>query len=594
MTSLKPLNSSSGASKWAYLLLKIQLWLHLGFRQRTFVFAVMIGVLGALAAHAFKVSVDWIHWGLTRFHSGNIQTFLEMDWKQRLLVPTVGSLLAGLMAVIGKKLDSRKATDYMEALTLGNGDIPFRPNFMRSLAAAFSIGSGVSIGREGPLVQMASMVGSILGRIFKEPPSRLRLLVACGASAGVAAAYNAPIGGALFVAEIIIGSLTMESFGPLLISSMTAVLTIRVLEPSAVRFFNATDFSVDPVSIFYLALLGVICGVLAPLYLQILRGGKQVFKPLKIPLPIKLMIGGAIFGCIAIWVPQVAGNGQSAIRSMLDGQFTWQMIGIIGIMKILAVTVVFGSGAVGGVFTPSMLVGAVSGYLWITLLNKLGIANMPPELGLIVGMSAFLSGAIHAPVMAIFMVFEMTLNPSLILPLISGAVVAYFVSKSFGVEGLYAASLRSGPRSVFDKDLSELRIRDILRPIPVNITPTSSFGQIANLFLRSGEEIVPVIDENKRLAGVVELQHIRPFLKDKELADSVITRDVMHQQCPVLEGNMDLPAALRLFSHNTREVLPVCEEDTGVLMGVISKSDLYLIISELTRREGVRQRDEDA
>src|ERR1019366_8437237 len=249
----------------------------------------------------------------------------------------------------------------MEAVVLVNGVIRVRATIVKSLSSLVTISSGGSIGREGPMVQLASMLGSLLGLRGKFSPARLRLLVACGAAAGIACAYNAPMTGAFFVAEIVLGSIAMESIGPLIVTSVVAtVIASQFLGAQPV--YRMPNFgSVPNWQLIAHALLGVFAGLCAPLFLLLLRGGESVFSRMPMPVFLKLGLGGLIVGAISIWEPGVWGNGYGVVENVLNNPWTWQALMTILVLKVLATVATTGSGAVGGVFTPTLFCGAVLG-----------------------------------------------------------------------------------------------------------------------------------------------------------------------------------------------------------------------------------------
>ena len=222
------------------LLLRLKFWvvehLRLSERQLTLIWAALIGVLGALASESFRKASELLHYVATGSSSGIISSFAKLPWWQRLTVPTVGGLLAGLTLWFGNRLFAsvrqKTTTDYMEAIVVGSGIISVRASIVKSVSALFSISTGTSIGREGPLVQLSSLVASIVGRIRKMPIPQRRHLVACGAAAGIACAYKAPIAASLFVAEIILGTVVVESLGPLILASVVAAFVSQFLSGS--------------------------------------------------------------------------------------------------------------------------------------------------------------------------------------------------------------------------------------------------------------------------------------------------------------------------------------------------------------------------
>ena len=236
-------------------------------------------------------------------------------------MPAVGGALAGVVLVYGQKITRfQSSTDYMEAIAIGSGTVPTRATLVKSVAALFSIGSGGSIGREGPMVQLAALVASRLGRWRKFTPPQLRLLVACGAAAGIASAYNAPIAGSFFVAEIILGTIAMESLGPLVISAVAATLTLHVFTSAHVLYKVPSFGEVSPWEMGPYVVLGLISGATAPFFLNSLRQAERFFIALKLPVVARLALGGLLVGVIAINVPRVCGNGYSVVVEILSGK----------------------------------------------------------------------------------------------------------------------------------------------------------------------------------------------------------------------------------------------------------------------------------
>nr|MBP7482805.1 chloride channel protein [Lacunisphaera sp.] len=287
-------------------LLRWRLWIIEKLRpspwQETLFWAAGAGVLGALASLAFRGGIDLIHYFLTGTAEGMVDSFRDLEWWQRLAIPATGGLMAGLVLLFGKRLhQGQSSTDYMEAILIGSGKLPFRATVVKSTAAMFSIASGGSIGREGPMVQLSSVVASWLGRRGRLSAPQLRLLVACGAAAGIASAYNAPIAGSFFVAEIILGTIAMESLGPLAVAAVAATLTIRTLS-DAHTLYAVPSFTMHSLwEIGPFIMLGLIAGTVAPIFLRSLRTVEGWFARTQLPLPVRLMLGGLIVGALAVW-----------------------------------------------------------------------------------------------------------------------------------------------------------------------------------------------------------------------------------------------------------------------------------------------------
>lgn len=553
--------------------------------QVMLLWAAAAGFLGALVSIVFLTLTENIHGWFGSPSLGIVGSMQRLPWWACLLVPTAGGALAGTVLMFGQRLTrAQSSTDYMEAIAIGTGHLPTRASLIKSVAALFSIGSGGSIGREGPMLQLASLLASRLGRWRKFSPPQLRLLVACGAAAGIASAYHAPIAGSFFVAEIILGTIAMESLGPLVVSAVVATLTIKFMTSADVLykvppFQMQTAWEMGP----YIG-LGFVMGALAPVFLISLRRAERFFVSLRLPLVLRLALGGLAVGAIAINVPQVCGNGYSVIVEMLNGTLLWSAILGIFACKWLATMASFGSGAPGGVFTPSLFMGASAGLLLGTALHKIWPTAVPfPWAFALVGMGAFLSAATHAPVMAVILLFEMTLSYEIVLPLMLCSVIAYYTAKSLEGASLYSEVLQRKAAAVPDPALREERVADMMRADPPVVAPNAHFADIARLFLGQRVNNLYVVDEAGKFLGVVALHDIKPYLGEPDLAELVLARDILREDFPRVAPDQLLTDALAGFLGIVAERLPVVEAD-GTLRGSLAKSDLLLALIEKQKK----------
>ncbi|HVS51161.1 MAG TPA: ClcB-like voltage-gated chloride channel protein [Opitutaceae bacterium] len=553
--------------------------------QVTLLWAAVAGFFGALASILFTALTEDIYDWFGSRSLGIVDSMARLPWWARLAVPTLGGALAGTVLTFGQRLTRRQSsTDYMEAIVIGTGRLPVRASLVKTGAALFSIGSGGSIGREGPMVQLAAVLASLVGRWRKFTPPQLRLLVACGAAAGIASAYHAPIGGSFFVAEIVLGTIAMESLGPLVVSAVVATLTIRVLTAANVLYKVPAFELKSPWEMGPYILLGFVAGGLAPMFLISLKRAEQFFVSLKLPIIARLALGGLAVGAIAINVPQVCGNGYSVVVDVLNGGLVWQVMMGIFACKWLATMASFGSGAPGGVFTPSLFMGAGAGLLFGTAVQHVWpVAAQDPRAFALVGMGAFLSAASHAPVMAVIMIFEMTLSYDIILPLLLCSVIAYYTSKSLEGDSLYSEALKRKAATVPDPALSEQRVADMMRANPPVVAPGARFAEIARMFLNVRVNNLYVVDEAGKFLGVVSLHDIKPYLGEPDLAELVIARDILREDFPRAAPDQPLTEALAGFLGLTAERLPVVERD-GTLRGSLAKSDLLLALIEKQKK----------
>ena len=569
-------------------LLKVRVWVFEHFRPSeqavTLFWAGLIGFLGATSSLAYKAAVEGVH-RLVTGHSGSyVETFAHLSWWERLLIPAAGGALAGLVLQLGRRIvPQRHSTDYMEAIVIGEGVVPVRATAVKCASALFTIASGGSIGREGPLVQLSSMLASVVGRLRSFPTVRKRLLVACGAAAGIAAAYNAPIGGAMFVAEIILGSVAMESFGPLVFASVISTLTIRHFYgsgPLYQMYMPAANLNTTWEIIPYM-LLGLVAGVMAPWFLRLLRGSEAAFSKLNAPPSVRLTLGGLLVGAMAMLHPEVCGNGYSTLNELLHGGWLWQTLLVILAFKLFATAVTFGSGAVGGVFTPTLFSGACLGYLFAQGVQTFWPGPpLAPIAFAVVGMGAFLAATTHAPLMAIIMLFELTLNHQLILPLMLACVIAHYASLAFEKRSIYADSLLRKGSAQFEHRLEHMLVGDLMKTDPVTVRMNAPFTDIAQQFVTNRFNYLYVTDPQGLFKGAISLHDIKSYLHEPDLAALVIAGDIVRSPFPTIGVGESMQSALEKFSRHDGERLPVLAESGKRLIGSLAKTDLLLALAE--------------
>ncbi|MGV2291571.1 ClcB-like voltage-gated chloride channel protein [Trinickia sp. YCB016] len=541
------------------------------------VWSVIVGVLGALATIAFRQGIDFFQW----LFVGKVGSFVEMarelPWTVRVWLPAAGGLLAGCALLIARRGADKKAnSDYMEAIAIGEGVVPVWQSLWRSISSLFTIGFGGSIGREGSMVQLAALAASAVGRVVHFDPARLRLLVACGAAAGITSAYSAPIAGAFFVTEIVLGSIAMESFGPIVVSSVVANITMREFAGYKPPYEMPVFPAITGVEVVLFVALGLLCGAAAPQFLHLLDATKKQFKRLPVPLPFRLALGGLVVGVISIWVPEVWGNGYSVVNHILHSPWTWTALVTVLAFKLIATAATVGSGAVGGVFTPTLFVGATFGSLFgIAVHTLFPHATSAPYAYAMVGMGAFLAGATQAPLMAILMIFEMTLSYQVVLPLMLSCVVAYFVARAIGKTSMYEITLRRLEDEQERMRLRSLLLRELVKPADTVVTLTASVDHMTRIFLEYPVKYLYVTNDAGCFLGVVALKDITSDLLDKRDTAERTAADYLQQQFDVLTPDMPIGVALQHFMAFQGERLPVIESASEPkLVGAVYKTAL--------------------
>lgn len=403
--------------------------------------AFLAGILGAVAMYLFHTLSDSVEWLLTRHTGSIVQDARSLPLWARVLVPVAGGIMAGLVLQFGKRWTLGSAyIDYIDAAREGKVELNDRANTIRTLASLLSVGSGASIGREGPMVQISAWFASWLARIFPIPEGQRNAILVCGIAAGIASAYHAPVAGVVFVLELALGFFARHTVAPVLISAVTAsALIFWMVEPSPLYTMPATaPVPVTPTGLLVALAAGVISGLLGLGLLKLLEWAKAGFGKIS-ALWLRLGLGGLAVGTLSVPVPEVWGNGYDFVSAVLNGGLTWNWVAAVLAAKVLATIASTSSGAIGGIFTPTLFVGATGGYLLGTGLgHMMGIAaGVDPVVMAIICMAAVLSAVTHAPLMAIVMVLEMTNQFHLVLPVMLACGAAYAVSTQFGAKPLY-------------------------------------------------------------------------------------------------------------------------------------------------------------
>ena len=551
------------------------------------VLAGLVGVIGGLVNLFFFHAVHLIQ-------PGDPVEFAQWlpDW-ERVLVITLGGLAAGLVLHWGLRLVGPQGpTNLLEVVVAGDGRLPFRTELVKTASAIISIATGASIGREGGITQLAATLASKLGQLAKWPPYRLRLLVGCGAASGIAAAYNAPIAGAVFSALIVLGNFSMNLFAPLVFSSVIAAMVSRSffgIEPwYRIPPFPAATLPQLP----WFVLLGVLCGVVGALFLKLLRIGEQQFRKLNWPVYLRLTLAGLIVGLIAIVFPGVCGNGYSVTNDILHEKFLTEanpLLWLAGLLvaKWVATAATVGAGTVGGVFTPTLFVGASAGALFGTALHEMGnVSSVPVGAFALVGMGAVLAATTRSPLLAMILIFELSLDYSLVPPLMLACVVSILVASQLHGESVYTEHLRVkglalGRETSRPGATMEQTIGDLMRaPVPP-VRENTPLREIADRFLTDSNNYLPVVDAQQRLLGVVALQDLKEFLNAHQNLDAVIAYDVMRPPPPCLTPAQRLLDALpAVLESELRHVPVVNNPGENRLVGSVVRAELLAIFSE--------------
>lgn len=551
-----------------------------------------IGVLGGFINLLFYYGIESSKWIFYHKLADPVVVAEQMDSWGRLLTPVIGGIAAGAVLHWGGMLaKGQGSNNLLEAVVAGDGRLPMRLGLVKSISSLMSIGSGASIGREGGITQLAATFASKWGQLMHWPPYRLRLLVGCGAAAGIAAAYNAPISGAVFAAWVVLGNFSMTQFAPLVFASVAATLVSR-------GFFGIEQWYVIPAVEFtklsqmpWFILLGILCGAMGAGFMSLLRIMHELFAKLSMPLYLKLGLGGLGVGLIAIQFPGVCGNGYTVINRILKDSFdteTSPLLFLAGLLlaKLLATAVTVGSGAVGGVMTPTMFLGAGLGGVFGVMLHATGYAKeMPTALFTAVGMGATLAATTRAPLLAIILIFEISLNYSLMPPLMVGTVIATVVARRLHKESIYTEVLRLRGIALGESERPgaalECTVGDLMqKPVPP-VGETASVGEVARRFLTGGNNFLPVVDSEKRLIGMIALHDLKEYLTQGEDLKGVIAFDVMRPPPEVIYPGQRLLEVLPTIVASEQRNVPVVNNRKEMrLVGALVRAEALGVVAE--------------
>ncbi len=555
--------------------------------RRFFLLIPLIGVIGGL----FAIGIEWLLDVVREVLWGGSGSFLVLGqtaplWRV-LAAPTMGGLLVGLLIWWSKQPVSGQGTALLiESVVLRQGAVPPRPVLLSTLASILTVGSGGSLGKEGPLLRLDAMLGSWLGQKLGLGPHRLKILLGCGAAAGLAATYNVPVGGALFAMEVILGNFALEIFGPIVAASVIATLISRAALGD-VPLYAATGYELQNgwELIPYLG-LGVIGAFASVAFVFGIRGARAMFDKLEfLPVWLKPALGFFLVGAMAVWFPHVLGNGFEGITQALNGQLPLLFMLLLPLAKIVASGLTSGSGGAGGTFTPSLFVGAMVGGAYGVFVHTMWpFATSPYGAYAVVGMAAIAAGTSHAPISAILILFELTGNYQLILPLMVASITSSFLSRSLYRYSVDEESLRRrGIDLSFRMEeavLAGVEVKSLLRQDPDVLRSGDSYAQVVDHFLKTHRQRLFVVDEEGRLEGAVSLHDIKHLLQEPNAVAAVVAHDLAAPVDRVLHPETRLHRVAEAFAQSDFERLPVVERDTNRFVGVLSKKDLLAIYSQ--------------
>jgi CIC family chloride channel protein len=565
------------------ILNKVSSWKQIQLNEHTImaVLAVIVGLAGGYGAVGFRYLINFFQTLAYGAKTDLLELVVNLPWYYRVAVPVIGGLIVGpLVYFFAREAKGHGVPEVMESIALKGGVIRKRVVVVKTLASAICISTGGSVGREGPIVQIGSAVGSAIGQFIKASADRMRILVGCGAAAGIAATFNAPIAGSMFALEVILGDFGLATFSPIVISSVVATAISRAYLGDTPAFIVPIYELVSAWELPMYLFLGLFCALVGITFTKTLYRIEDLFDEIKFPDYLKGIIGGLILGIASLVFPQILGVGYGAIDMALMQQMAWWLLLILVPVKILATSITIGSGGSGGIFAPSLFLGAMAGGFFGAVVHQLfpGITASPGAYS-IVGMGAVVSATTHGPLAAILILFEMTGDYKIILPLMLSCIIAAIAAGQLMRDSIYTLKLvRRGIDIKEGKEvnvLKSIRVKDVMNPNVETITEALPLEQMSEMISKSKFNSFPVLNAKNQLIGILSFNDYNEAIFDEHLKGLVVAKDLATTDLVTVSLEDNLYTALEKISLKDFAVLPVVSEtDPLRLEGVISRRDI--------------------
>ena len=553
--------------------------------------AVIVGVLAALGNLGFRKLIELFSW-LFRVLEWNALAIALGGW-HRALIPLI--LLSGGVAIL--LLDRIFPGDvlgygfpnFLEMVNLGTARLKRRWIFVKAAGAALSLGAGASVGREGPIAQVGGAIGSTIAQLRKLSPDRAKVLIAAGAGAGIATTFNAPIGGLMFAQEIVLlGHTEIANLTLLIIATFAAVITSRAIQGNEVVFL-APEFVLRSYwEMATYALMGATLGALAAGYIRFFNATEAWFRRLDLPVWLKLEAGLAVVGVIAIWLPQNLSDGYPVINAAMAGEFGIGMLAAMTCAKIFASSVSLAAGAPGGSFGPTFFIGTMAGGLFQRI-SALVIPSLTGPRGsyALVGLGAFLAGTTHAPLTALFLLWEMTHSDTIALPSMIATITALVVARAIETESIDEFRLaRAGKKLQIGRERLALTLIPVGAVVTKNVTIVAESTSLSEVLRTAGEtaqSTLPVVDSDGIFVGTIVVRDLLSMIGGgQELGPLVNAFDICNTHAPTVPLDANLDEASQLMEHEGLDEVPVVERLTRRFLGLVTERQIAQALNRVS------------
>ncbi len=541
------------------------------------ILSVMVGVVAGLGAVAFR-------WLIRNFHTlffdlgGQLLSFLGNYYV--IIVPAVGGLIVGILVYfLAREAKGHGVPEVMEAVALKGGRIRPRVSVVKAIASSVCIGSGGSVGREGPIVQIGSSFGSAIGQWLKLPDETIKMLVACGAAGGISATFNAPIAGVFFALEIILGRVVTRRFAYVVISSVVADFLAQVFLGNVRAFIIPSFGMISSWEFLFYIVVGILAGLASVAFIILLYRCEDLFDLIKIPEYVKPALGGIAMGAIGLYSKDLFGVCYEGISSALTGELALGTLLIMFVLKTAATSLTLGSGGSGGIFAPSLFIGAMLGTAVGSIFGHFFPSITAPAGAYgIVGMAAVFAGAARAPFSAIIIIFEMTHDYAIILPLMTAVVASTILSHALKRESIYTLKLLR--RHI---DIEQEEMSDVMRTITVKEAMTRDFptvpltmriDRLLTEFHKTGHHGFPVVDKDGYLEGIVTQTDVERHLGTHTGETPQTVGDIATKSPFVIYADQTLDRVLKTSEEEYGRIPVVSHDNPRQLVGVLRRPDI--------------------
>jgi len=544
------------------------------------VFAAAIGAGSGYAIVGFYALVrllrDGAVWALSHLSFAS-----DPRWAAFLLVPVGLGVARWMRFALAGGGSGEMVPTLMVSVARQRGELPVARTFMKVVCAAVTLGAGGSLGAEGPVALAGGTVGSGLAQLFRFRPNRTKVLLGCGAAAGISAAFNAPIAGVMFALEVVLGTFTVAALTPVVVASVVGAVVSRAYLGSHPSFNVPTEFLLVSVRQlgFYLV-LGLAAGLVAVFFVRAFYIALDFAERVPVPWLGPPLVGGLLVALAGLVHPQLLGNGRPGIQLVLFGQLAGLLALAVALLKGITAGLSMGGGGAGGVFSPSLFVGASFGsFFGLTLKSLFPALAIRPEAYALAGMAGVLSGATFAPLTAIIIVFEMTNDYGLILPLMLVCVVSYVVARRLNGDSIYTLALaREGEKISQGVDRSVLEgvaVRECFDRDPDVVSEDAPVRELLNRLRLSRQTDFPVVNRDLQLVGVLSYPELARGVAQEDMGGLLLAADLMLEDVETVRPDETLLEAMRKMGVRDLDFIPVIEGDgSRRLLGMLGRSHI--------------------